>query len=132
MKLKDKEISVFGVISTLILISGVTIFFEPVISIVCVFVALVFIIYWTKDLSDELIQKTCKQKTGKEFYGNTKDSFNILLGLNGVCGFIHLIKFFTSGFDLVVVGLSLLFLLISIGILLYMRRGFVDLGKAIL
>lgn len=131
MKLKDKEISVFGVISTLILISGVTIFFEPVISIVCVFVALVFIIYWTKDLSDELIQKTCKHKTGKEFYGNTKDSFNILLGLNGVCGFIHLIKFFTSGFDLVV-GLSLLFLLISIGILVYMRRGFVDLGKAIL
>ena len=131
MKLKDKEISVFGVISTLILISGVTIFFEPVISIVCVFVALVFIIYWTKDLSDELIQKTCKQKTGKEFYGNTKDSFNILLGLNGVCSFIHLIKFFTSGFDLVV-GLSLLFLLISIGILVYMRRDFVDLGKAIL
>ena len=131
MKLKDKEISVFGVISTLILISGVTIFFEPVISIFCVFVALVFIIYWTKDFSDELIQKTCKQKTGKEFYGNTKDSFNILLGLNGVCGFIHLIKFFTSGFDLVV-GLSLLFLLISIGILVYMRRDFVDLGKAIL
>lgn len=131
MKLKDKEISVFGVISTLILISGITIFFKPVVSIVCAFVVLILVIYWTKGLSDELIQKACKQKTGKEFYGNTKDSFNILLGLNGVCCLIHVIKFFTSEFDLVV-GLSLLFLLVSIGILVYMRKDFVDLGKVIL
>lgn len=131
MKLKSKEISVFGVISILILISGVIVFFKPVVSIVCTFVMLILIIYWTKGLSDELIQKACKQKTGKEFYGNTKDSFNILLGLSVICGFIHIIKFFTSGFDLVI-GLSLLFLLISIGILIYMRKDFVDLGKVIL
>ena len=131
MKLKDKEISVFGIISTLMLISGITIFFKPVVSIVCAFVILILVIYWTKGLSDELIQKACKRKTGKEFYGNTKDSFNILLGLNGVCCLIHVIKFFTSEFDLVV-GLSLLFLLVSIGILIYMRKDFVDLGKVIL
>ena len=62
MKLKDKEISVFGVISTLMLISGITVFFKPVVSIVCAFIVLILVIYWTKGLSDELIQKACKQK----------------------------------------------------------------------